>query len=123
VTPAMATSSLSSSCWASSMVVLGLGELAVASTCHRRLPLVRCRRGRAGTASPCHGGISRALCKCSPSSAPPLHPTVTAWSLFSSWSLLHALHACCSILLGLVHAVHACCSIPLGLALCWPCLP
>jgi hypothetical protein len=39
----MATSSLSSSCWASSTVVLGLGKLAVASTCRRRLPLVRCR--------------------------------------------------------------------------------
>jgi hypothetical protein len=122
-TLAMATSSLSSSCWASSTVVLGLGELAVASTCRQRLPLVCCRRGRAGTASPCHDGISRALCKCSPPSAPPLHPTVTAWSWFSSWSLLHALHACCSTLLGLA----PCCPCMLlhspGLALCWPCLP
>jgi hypothetical protein len=111
----MATSSLSSSCWASSTVTLGLGELAVASTCRRRLPLVRCRRGRAGTASPCHGGISRAMCKCSPSSAPPLHPSPPGACSMPS---MHA----ALLFWGLLHAVHACCSIPLGLALCWPCL-
>jgi hypothetical protein len=83
------------------MVVLGLGEIVAASMCHRRLPLVRCRRGHAGTASPCHGGISRAMCKCPPSPSPSLLLTATAWGLFPSWSLLHALHACCSILLGL----------------------
>jgi hypothetical protein len=102
-----------------------LGELGVLSTYRRRLPLARCRRGRAGTASPCHGGISRALCKCSTPPSPPLHLTVTTWSLLPSWSLLHALLECCSMLYwSLLRAGHA--HLELALAkltwsLCWPC--
>jgi hypothetical protein len=61
-----------------------------------------CRRGRAGTAPPCHGGISWASCKCSSSTSSPLYFSVISWSLLPSWSLLHAL---------------------LELALHWPCPP
>jgi hypothetical protein len=92
---------------------------------HRRLPLARCHRGRAGTALPCHGGISRALCKCSSPPSPPLHLTVTTWSWLPSWSLLHALLECCSMLFwSLLRAGHAHLDLAwakLTWSLCWPC--
>jgi hypothetical protein len=107
------------------MVRSGLGELGASSTYRRRLPLARCLRGRAGTASPCHGGISWALCKCSSPSSPPLRLSVTTWSLLPSWSLLHAhwSFAPCPtgalLCAGLAHLELA--LAKLNWSLCWPC--
>jgi hypothetical protein len=117
---AMATSSLLSSCWALSTARSGLGELGASSTYRRWLPLAWCRHGRAGTASPCHGGISWALCKCPFPSPSPLHLSVTSWSSLPSWSLLHALLELASCPPGaLLHALLELCSVLAMPTLSW----
>jgi hypothetical protein len=55
---AIATSSCVSSCLAFPSARSGAGGCGALPTCHRRLPLAWCHRGRAGTASPCHGSTS-----------------------------------------------------------------
>jgi hypothetical protein len=64
----MVTSSFVSSCLAFPSARSGAGEFGGLPTCHRRLPLAWCHRGRAGTPSPCHGGTSWASSKFSLSS-------------------------------------------------------
>jgi hypothetical protein len=59
----MATSSFISSRLAFPSVRFGAGGCGGLPTCCWRLPLAWCHRGRAGTASPCHGGTSWALSK------------------------------------------------------------
>jgi hypothetical protein len=64
----MVTLSCVSSCLAFPSVRSGASGCGALPMCRRRLPLDRCRRGRAGTASPCHGGTSLASSKFSLSS-------------------------------------------------------
>jgi hypothetical protein len=60
---AMAASSFTSSCLAFPSTRSGAGGCGALPTCHRRLPVAWCHRGRVGTASPCHGGTSGAMSK------------------------------------------------------------
>jgi hypothetical protein len=56
--------------WPFPLARSGTSVCCALSTSHQRLPLAWCHRGRAGTASPCHGGTSWVLSKSSPSSTP-----------------------------------------------------